>query len=358
LPTLKLCSGAKHYVLGDNAHYYVGYYDIDPISPCGDYVLCHKVSLKYTNYSEPEMGAIGLLPISTTDKQFIEMGDTRALNWQLGSRLQWFTDGTIIYNDIVDGKQCAILFNIVSKKIERYFKRPFWAISPDSKIAVSLNFSRLLKNRPGYGYAGESPDGDEDLLTIFDVATDIVLFQIDINSLFNQLNFNIPNKADPYFNHVTWSPCSTKFITLFLFEDPVSGKRFSYPVMVNCLDFSVSLFHADGLFSHHVWLDSESLLAFLQLNGENVFAVCDEKYGWKKTLKNMPVLDGHPSIAINSKDIIVDSYPDRLGRMFLYKGSSDNSKHLETLAVLMNFKPYSGAQRCDLHPRVSLKEKY
>ncbi|MGH1440774.1 MAG: hypothetical protein ACRBBR_11715 [Cellvibrionaceae bacterium] len=357
LPQLAMYVDAKKYILGKDGHVFIGYYDIDPVDTTNKKVLCHRVSLQFTNSIEPHIGDIGLISIESPNV-FDKIGETKAVNWQLGSRLQWISEQEIIYNDIIDDKQCSILFNLEKNIVQRQFIRPFWALSPNLSIGVSLNFARLSVKRPGYGYGGVSPDGDNDTLTIFEISTDQVLFQITLDEVVGKIGFNLPEGADAYFNHVTWSPCSTRFITLFLFEEPSSGERFSYPVLVNCLDYSVSLFHNEGLFSHHVWLDDERVLAFLKLDGVNTFAVWDSSFGWNKSKENMPSLDGHPSILSDSDELIVDSYPDRLGRMSLYRASTDVSKKLLKISRIMNSKVYSGAHRCDLHPRVSKGNKY
>ncbi len=357
LPQLTMHSNVGKHILGDSDHIYIGYYDIDPVDAVGKKILCHRVLSQFTHCVEPDIGDIGLVAIDSPDV-FNKIGESKAINWQLGSRLRWISEQEIIYNDIIDGKQCSILFDIEKNMVQRQFVRPFWALSPNVNVGVSLNFTRLSAKRPGYGYGGVSPDGDSDVLTIFEVSTDQILFQITLDDVVEKIGFNLPVGADAYFNHVTWSPCSTKFITLFLFEDPSSGKRFSYPILVNCIDYSMSLFHNEGLFSHHVWLDDERVLAFLRLDGVNVFAIWDSSSGWNKSQENMPLLDGHPSILSESDEVVVDSYPDRLGRMSLYRASTDPSKKLLKISTLMNGEEYSGAQRCDLHPRVSRNNKY
>lgn len=355
LPKLSVSNEYEYSLLGGRSHYFVGYYDIDPISQDSKYLLCHKISDRYTKHTEPEKGVIGLFEIQTGE--FIEVSKTRALNWQLGSRVQWLSENTIIYNDIINGKQCSIIYNVKNKAIEKKHHRPFWAVSPNKKYAVSLNFSSLSKNRPGYGYKGESPDYNKEVVTVFDIANGDVMYQTDIKSLLSELNFHCPEGIVPYFNHVTWSPCSNKFITLFLFENEATRKRFSYPVLVDCKTNSVSLFHSEGLFSHHVWISPKSLLAFLKLDGFNTFAIWSQNKGWENTHTNMPKLDGHPSVGLSDGAIVVDSYPDRFGRMKLYLGSL-KVMELKKIGTFINGKEFVGALRCDLHPRVSIKDKY
>ena len=66
----------------------------------------------------------------------------------------------------------------------------------------------------------------------------------------------------------------------------------------------------------------------------------------------MPIADGHPSPLSNSDRIIVDSYPNRMGMMKLYLGSSQSGDKYKTLGFIINPPEYTGSLRCDLHPRI------
>lgn len=162
-------------------HFFVGYYDIDPISPSGDTILCHKISDEYTNNVLPDLGEIGLMSI--TDGKFKKLTETRTLNWQLGSRAQWMNKQEFIYNDINDGFQISRIFNTHTKEIVKEFRRSFWAISPNKKIGASLNFSRIKEKRPGYGYAGKSIDGDKEIFSLFDLQTGNDIYVISLNDI-------------------------------------------------------------------------------------------------------------------------------------------------------------------------------
>jgi hypothetical protein len=351
IPNVSFKSGINYKLLGADEHFFVGYYDIDPVSELGDSVLCHKVSKNFSNMIEPTEGEIGLLSIETN--KFISIATTKALNWQLGSRVQWLDRRTIIYNDIVDDVQCSKVIDVISGSLIRKFVRPFWAISPNKQVAASLNFSRIKKKRPGYGYNGINIDGDNETLTLFNLKTDEVLFQIDISKIMGEIGFDKPHNTDPYLNHITWSPCSSKFITIFHFEESKGRSRKIYPVLIDCTTHKCSLIHSSGCFSHHVWCDSERLLAYIEEGGKMHFSIWTHENGWKELGEGMPKMDGHPSPVTGSNNIVVDSYPDRLGRMSLYLGTTSDNSRLQKIGTIMSPTSYKGALRCDLHPRVS-----
>lgn len=175
LPKVRFGSLTKYRVLGDGGHIFVGYYDHDPVGPGGDHVLCHRVAEKFTQYVEPPIGEVGLL--SLHDGSFKPIANTSALNWQLGSRLQWFSDETMAYNDLVDGTQTFIIRNISTGRVEYVHEYPFWAVSPDKRYGVSLNFARLRTTRPGYGYAGDHRDGTKEKLRVYQIDTEALVHE-------------------------------------------------------------------------------------------------------------------------------------------------------------------------------------
>ncbi len=352
LPKIKIDPDFKWKVLGDDdAHYFVGYYDFDPCAYSMDNILCHRVLAKYSHMTEPTTAEIGL--VSMEDGVFQPITNTSALNWQLGSRVQWLTAETIIYNDVVGGIQCSKVFNVKTGRLEKQFDRPFWAISPNLKVAASLNFSRIKEKRPGYGYVGRNVDGDAEILTLFFLESGKSLFQISLKQLFKEIDFEYLPGTDPYLNHIAWSPCSSKFLTIFHFEESEAMPRQIFPVLIDCESHQCTLIHSSGYFSHHVWVDSQQLLAYIEQDGEKCFSVWTEKLGWEKAGDSLPQLDGHPSVVSGSNSIVVDSYPNRLGIMSLYLGSIQGKSDLNKIGTVMNPVAFKGALRCDLHPRVS-----
>lgn len=354
LPNIRVHSNYSYKILGeDNYHYFVGYYDKDPVGNLKKDVLCHQVPIKYSNMVEPTSAKIGLLSIE--DNSFQELTNTFAMNWQLGSRAQWLDENNIIYNDVEDNLQCSIKFNVKIKKKVTKYKRPFWDISPNKKYGASLNFARIRLMRPGYGYSSKSIDNNDELLTVFNLSDDKCIFSITLNEILEQVDFVNPKNKNIYLNHVLWSPCSKKFITIFHYEDKEKKKRMVYPVLIDIETKKINFFYKEGSFSHHTFVDENTILAYLKIENKYCFATWTKDNGWIKIKNSMPKLDGHPTY-IKSKDkILVDGYPNRLGIMPLYLGSLNPKKKLKKIASIINHPSYIGANRCDLHPRYSQK---
>jgi len=356
LPKIMVNQKFTYDLLGHNdAHYFIGYYDKDPIDHSGYHVLCHKVSFEYENMVEPDSADIGLL--SLKDNSFHQLVKTKALNWQLGSRVQWLSQDTIIYNDIIKSEQCSIKFNISTKEILFMYKRPFWDISTDKKFGASLNFSRIKDMRPGYGYNGNNVDGDKDVLTVFSLDNDKLIYEIGLGEIIKAVNFKNLENEDMYLNHIVWSPCSTKLMTIFHYENKNKRKRMIFPVLIDINTKTIDLIFKDGYFSHHTFIDENRILAYIKLDNKYCFAIWSKNKGWVAIKGSMPKLDGHPTYINSTNKIIVDSYPNRLGVMSLYLGSPNNANKLNRIAYVVNSPKYLGPLRCDLHPRVSEKHK-
>lgn len=354
LPEISISSQYKYNLLGkDNEHYFVGYYDKDPVDFSGQDILCHKVDNQYSNDIEPKNAEIGLLSID--NNQFQLLTTTNAMNWQLGSRVQWLNKNIIIFNDVIDNNQCSIKFDINTKKTLLQYQRPFWDISPDKKYGASLNFSRIKEKRPGYGYIGNNIDNNTEVLTVFSLEDDSLIYYIRLEEIFEKVGFENITNEDIYLNHIVWSPCSTKLMTIFHYENKKENRRMIYPVLIHLESKKIDFLFEDGYFSHHTWIDENRILAYIKIDNNYCFAIWSKETGWEEIRDSMPKLDGHPTYIKSIDKVVVDSYPNRLGIMSLYIGSLDQNDKLDTIATIVNNFQYKGANRCDLHPRVSNK---
>ena len=354
LPKVKVNPSLKYKILGnDEEHTFVGYYDKNPVDQSGKYILCHRVSSNYTKMIEPKEAKIGL--VSIQDNSFLELTSTSAMNWQLGSRVQWLDENNIIYNDVIDNTQCSIKFNILTKKKIMQYKRPIWDISVDKKFGASLNFSRIKVKRPGYGYIGKNIDNLNEILTIFDLENDRSIFTISLVEILENIKFEGTINDDLYLNHIVWLPCNKKLIAVFNHENKNLNQRLVFPVMINLETKKIDLINKNGFFSHHTLIDKDRLLAYVKINNKYCFAIWSETTGWKEIKNSMPTLDGHPTYISSIDRVILDSYPNRFGIMSLYFGSINQKDKLEKIASIVNEPQYTGANRCDLHPRYSMK---
>jgi hypothetical protein len=246
---------------------------------------------------------------------------------------------------------------VKSGDIVSHLEWPFWAISPDKQLCVSLNFARLSKTRPGYGYRGNNEDRLTEVIRVFRAEDQSVVYERKLSDILEEINLIAYPGNDFYLNHVAWSPCSTKFISVLSFDDRRTSVRCVYPLLFRVAHRQVQRIHDSGYFSHHVWVDDRRLFAYLKVKGNTGFAIWSENEGWKPVIKSLPSLDGHPSLMPFARKVIIDSYPDRLGRMRLYLGDYESNQPMKLLGTIMNEAAFRGALRCDLHPRYSQNNK-
>lgn len=353
-PKVSTASALRFKVLGESAHYFVGYHDHDPLSSDGEFVLCHRVDRKFTETIEPEEGEVGLM--SVANGKFFVLARVRALNWQLGSRVQWLDNNRIIYNDIVNGLQCSVVLDSRSGKCHNVIPWPFWAVSPDKQLGVSLNFSVLSEKRPGYGYCGASPDGDRDILRVFDLESHRVVFEHDLSEIAEQLEIEFPENRAGYLNHVCWNHSSNKFVTVLSWESSVLRRRVIYGILVDLESSTFKILNSSGFFSHLTWLNDESLIAFVEVNGRRAYQMWCEADGWSELI-GFPHEDGHPTIDADGNAVYVDSYPDRFSRIDLFRCSLKSDDAPSKLLTVAHNPQYTGPLRCDLHPRFSAMHK-
>ena len=133
----------EHRVTPSDTHYFFGYFDKCPWNSKGEHPV-HRVPFAGRQPRFGEAAEIGVVH----DGKFDKAAETRAWCWQQGSMLQWFDDDRLIYNDVEDDHHVARLTD------GTVFSRPVYTLSNDRRYALSLNFSRLDVERPGYGYPG------------------------------------------------------------------------------------------------------------------------------------------------------------------------------------------------------------
>lgn len=336
---------------------FFGYFDISPFSADDNLVLAHRT---FSQHARPEKDDVEIGYYSRTDGRFTSLGQTGLWCWQMGSRLRWLNARTVAYNAMVDGQYGAHILDIDNGAV-RAIAAPLYDISPDGRQALSLDFGRLQRLRPGYGYErlsdlteGRSAPEDSGL-SLIDMESGqvrMVLSVADIAAIQPQPDMA---GAQHYLNHLTFSPSGNLFCVFHIWQDS-RGKRSN----------RVLLFDRDGNLkgairnqrhiSHMAWKTDYDILAFAALPGD-----VRPTYQWID-LRNetwTPVLggkiedDGHPSLMPGNQAMFIsDSYPDRSSYRSLYLANI-TSEVTTPIGAFHSPVGLSGPERCDLHPRWS-----
>ena len=132
----------------DKKNVFFGYYDLNPFNKKNLILAC----VNSTNSQKME---VGYFDLNSTNNKFIKISETKTWCWQMGCRLQWYkgTDHLIFFNDFSNGRYISRIFNIETNNDEKVLDSPLFCLSKGGEFGLSLNFSRLEKLRPGYGYS-------------------------------------------------------------------------------------------------------------------------------------------------------------------------------------------------------------
>ncbi len=348
-------------------HHFFGYYDKSPWDSTGRYMLALEVEFMDRAPTPNDAATIGLIDLKE-NCLFRPVAKTYAWNWQQGCMLQWMPNTfrrRIIYNDRRDGRFISVIHDVESGEV-RNLPLPIYALTHDGRYALTLNFSRLDRTRPGYGYAGvhdptvEKKAPENDGIYLMDLRTgeyDLIISLAQIVAFRPRLDMR---GAVHWFNHLLVSPDDQRFIFLHRWSSPTIGKKRITRLFTANLDGSdIYLVADDDMVSHFDWRDSTHILAWARKKGVGdhyfLFTDCSEEF--QIIGKDVLNRDGHCSYSPDRRWILTDTYPDQENkrRLLLYH---PETKRLIELGRFYSPPKLRGAIRCDLHPRWSRDGHY
>ncbi len=344
--------------------YFFGYYDKSPEDATGRYVLCLRAENTWSNVA-PAIPAQILL-IDTAKEESVPdrvrvLATTRAWNVQQGCMMQWLGpdfDHDIIYNDFRDGEYVSVILNVFNGE-EKVLQAPVYSVSQDGCFALTLDFSRLHRMRPGYGYSNKPdktegqkiPDGtaiwrldlQDNVLTSVLAYSDFVSFEPRPEM----------ENAEHKVNHIMLNPCGKRFMVLHRWFD--GQRKYTRLLTVNTDGTSMYNLSDDDMVSHCYWKDNRTIIAFENKKGQGAgyYLMTDLSQSFKHLWPNL-CNDGHPSFSPDGCLVLTDTYPDR--RRIAEIKILDETSCTVVARVFSPFK-YNNETRCDLHPRWSKSGK-
>lgn len=340
----------------ENHHHFFGYYEKNPWNFTGRYHLSHRVNFINRPPGPKDTAMIGMSDTESNGK-WIPLVETHAWNWQQGAMLRWhpMDENVILFNDQVDDQYVGVSLKVDDGQRKQY-ERPFYAVSPDGKWALSLNFSRLHENRPGYGYAGVS-----DPYRSEDHPKDDGIFYVDLLTGKSHLIISLDQlrQIDPvsemsgvkhWINHIQISPTGKRFGFFHIWFDE---KRGWYPRLFTANSDGSELCHliSGGVVSHYDWRDDKTILiwAYKHPCGECFLLLEDRSNNFTVVGEGILTGDGHCSYSPDRKWILNDTYPDWHSKRTLMLF---NPEHNQRIDLERFYSPKEcGEIRCDLHPR-------
>lgn len=341
----------------DGYEYFYGYYDKSPWDATDRYMICIKVKQAFKTVAPKEPAIVGVID-TKEENRFIQIGMTHSWNVQQGCMAQWLGPDfatRIIYNDFREGKYCSVIYNFENKIEEKILPLPVYDVSRDGRFALSLDFSRLHRLRPGYGYSN-IPDTTKGILCpeqtcIWKISipfgevtellkyTDLATFETDETMV----------GAEHKVNHIMISPNGKRFMVLHRWFK--RRRKHTRLVTVN-VDKTDMYNLSDDLFvSHCYWKNDNEILSFLRKkeSGNHYYLMRDKTQNYELFWPRLKT-DGHCSYSPNGEFIITDTYPDRKRYAFVYLCSEKQEQPVRIGKFFSPFR-YDNDCRCDLHPR-------
>ncbi|MEY6432369.1 hypothetical protein ABC977_08120 [Thioalkalicoccus limnaeus] len=291
---------------------------------------------------------------------FVRVAETTAWSWQQSCMAQWIKNGSddlICFNDIVEGKHVTRIRDVARKKDVSIIKLPLYNITSDGKWGVSINFSRLARFRPGYGYSKPSipPDNfrscSADGLAIVNIPSG----RTELIVSFDELGKDREWQDDQYLNHAQFSP-DGKFVAFFHIGGGEREKQVRF-MLIDRSTNNVAVIEEGRRVSHYCWLSNDMILATVKKS----HSPSDWQYCRYKIADDLSVAreqcalpletDGHPmQCPIRPGVIVTDQRANRFGvdRIILAHLATSQVLRLGYFLLPPNFR---GPLRCDLHPR-------
>jgi len=340
--------------------YFFGYYEKSPWSPSGRKMLACRASFEDRAPEAQDILELGVIDLAG-NAGFTPFARTRAWNWQQGCMLQWLDENRVAFNDRRDGQFTGVIVDLPSGK-ESLLPRPIYTVVSGGRLAVSLNFARLHRLRPGYGYAGvddvnarvEAPADDG--VWLMDMTSGEVSLIYSVAQARSDLGDQAPAQGHHWFNHAQVAPGGQRMAFMHRWQTNVSGAWATRLVTIDTQGHNpYSLVH-NGMCSHYDWRDDQHLLAFSRVrqsstlrDGFHVFT--DQTRTFTTVAPQELGSDGHCSYSPDRQWIMNDTYPDETDgcRSLMLIRAAD--LHIIDVGRFYGPFPDRVENRCDLHPR-------
>lgn len=358
IPTTKHHLPARAMSSGDG--HFFGYFDKCPWSFDGRHLLAMRTTLQDRSPREEDVAVVGTIDCDSA--RFNPIGETSTWCWQQGAMLQWLPDGRIIYNHRrPDGSHGSVIHDPATGQ-RRELPRPVYAVHPNGREAITLDFHRLEALRPCCGYPPVIKVTPKNF-----APDDVGLWRLDLETGQSTLICSIARvKAfahQPDFegvahwvNHATYNTDGSRFCFLHRYHNK-TGPAGSWKTRLMSLSPDGSepyLLAGHGMTSHFAWQNPRELLAWTLLprDGElhrAYWLLADQSQSRKTIGDGVLTHDGHVSYSPDQQWLLTDEYPREMIReqpLLLYHLASGERIEIGRFAA-----PLSGDVRCDLHAR-------
>lgn len=378
-------------------HHFFGYYDKTVWDKSGRYVLAHQVDCRTADLAPDSSAEVGWFD-TMNNNAFHACGTTTAWNWQMGSQLQWldgYDDPQLIYNvrrQAVTGPYPgfgAAIHNL-GTGTTRYLDSPAYAVAPNSRYMLSVDYSRLQVTHKTIGYCSARGSNNwlplcptDDGIHYVDLETGVARLLVSYADLSRFHHRASMDKAIHWISHIAINPSSSRILflhrwtervedeTCFLHRlitiDPDGGnmrllecsdhplpqlaENFD-PNTIGTYDYEKSEYQI----SHPLWRDDSHIIVWGPHDGSIHYHLYRDADGGpvQKIGEDILTENGHMSFSPTDPQwLLTDTYPDpdtNERTLMLY--DCDN-RALHDLCSLYTDPGLRKENRCDLHPRWS-----
>jgi len=287
--------------------------------------------------------------------------------------LQWRPQSAseVVWNDAEGEQHVGRVLDVNSRRL-RTLPRPVYALSSDGRWAITADFSRIQRMRPGYGYVGRPDPCARER-----APEDSGVWKMDMDSGESELVFSladaarIPHQGQAladrwhYFNHLLVNPDNSRFIVLHRWRastgsgpDAQPTGSFTTRMFTVAMDGSERfILDPSGATSHFIWRDPRHVCAWTRPAGRpaGFYLFRDQTRQLEVVGAGVMTQNGHNTYLPNTDNewILNDTYPDRRTReQTPYLFHLPSGRKVE-LGRFRSPPEYSGEWRCDTHPRSS-----
>ena len=328
---------------------FFGYFDRTPWSPSMYRAVFH---------APRDDGAVDIIVFE--DGHVSRVATSRTWTYQQGAMTRWLDDERLVFNDLQGGRLVARVRDVAAGE-ERVVPWPIQSVHPAGDRALTLNYRRLHRLRPDYGYEMaatnfyEDPPLDEDGVWHVDFEDGEAELRITLDDLRRREPRPELFEADQKVNHLLYSPSGERFAFVHRWFES-TGKRSRLYVAEDGPDPDAELLLDEGVVSHYCWRDDETLLVWAATpDGGERYSLVDVTTGEVRPFGGGALDeggDGHPSYSPDGRYVLTDTYPDRARNQHLRLYDTESDRLVE-LAEFHSPLSFSGQTRCDLHPRWS-----
>lgn len=339
--------------------HFFGYYEKTPWDAANARLLGMRVNFQHRPPNAEDVAQIGLTE-TTNGNRWRPLAETKAWCWQQSCMLQWLGSDParkIIFNTREDDHFAAVVLDVETGE-QRVLPRPIYAVDAQGRFAMSLNFARLDRTRPGYGYKGVDDPAvgknapDDDGIYHLDLVSGESQLVISLAQLAALRPHDSMRDAEHWVNHLQCSRSGQRFAFLHRWRQQGHQGWFTRLLTAAPDGHDIAILADEGYVSHYDWRSDDAVLAWSRHNGERHYHLYNDGADHVRTVGvDVLTVDGHCSYSPDGRWVLTDTYPDPQTSertLILYKPETN---HRIDVGKFYAPPDLQGEIRCDLHPR-------